>query len=156
MVTTPKGSTGTRGTTAAARETRQEAWRRMRTLAHLPAHLDRVHRLAAEAGLTPGVSKALPHIPPDRPVPMRELAASLRCDNSYVTAVVDALEERGLAERRAHPTDRRVKVVALTASGAALATRLQAEMAEPPPEFDALTDAEAAQLRDLMRKLAPE
>jgi DNA-binding MarR family transcriptional regulator len=83
---------------------------------------------------------------------MRELASALHCDNSYITSVVDVLEEKGLVERRAHPSDRRIKVISLTEEGALLAKRAKAELAEPPPVFDSLTDAEAAQLRDLMRK----
>jgi DNA-binding MarR family transcriptional regulator len=133
----------------------REAWERIRVLAHahLPAHLEKVQRIMGEAAVSPGVGKALAHLSVDRPVPMRELAAALRCDNSYVTAVVDSLEERGLAERQTHPTDRRIKVVHLTDAGAVLAKRIQAELAEPPSAFGALTDAEALQLRDLMRKL---
>ena len=125
----------------------------MRALTHLPSHMDQVHRLVAEVGLTPGVGKALAHLDLDSPMPMRDLAAALRCDNSYITAVVDALQEKGLVERRPHPSDRRVKVLVLTEAGATLAKRIQAEMAEPPAVFDALSETEARQLRDLMRKL---
>jgi len=124
----------------------------MRAVAHSPAHLARLHKLYGEAGLTPGVGKALVQLPSDRPVPMRELASALHCDNSYITSVVDVLEEKSLVERRAHPSDRRIKVISLTEEGALLAKRAKAELAEPPPVFDSLTDAEAAQLRDLMRK----
>jgi len=126
----------------------------MRTLTHLPAHLERLHKLYAEAGITPGVGKALAQLPADHPVPMRELASGLHCDNSYVTSVVDTLEEKGLVERRAHPSDRRVKVIFLTEEGALLGKRARSELAEPPAAFDSLTEAEATQLRDLMRKLA--
>jgi DNA-binding MarR family transcriptional regulator len=126
----------------------------MRELVHLPAHLEKVRRILGEAELSPGVGRALAHLSADRPIPMRELASALRCDNSYVTAVVDALEERGLVERQTHPTDRRIKVVMLTDEGTVLAKRVQAEFAEPPPVFGALSDAEARQLRDLMRKLS--
>ena len=48
---------------------------------------------------------------------MRDLAEYFRCDPSYVTSLVDGLESAGLAERRSHPTDRRVKMVALSHSG---------------------------------------
>lgn len=125
----------------------------MRALTHLPAHLARLHRLYDEAGITPGVGKALVQLPVDRPVPIRELASALHCDNSDVTSVIDVLEEKALVERRAHPSDRRIKVISLTEEGALLAKRARAELAEPPPVFDALTNSEAAQLRDLMRKL---
>jgi DNA-binding MarR family transcriptional regulator len=125
----------------------------MRDLVHLPEHLDRFNRSLAEVGLRPGVGKALAKMPLDRAVPMRDLAAALRCDNSYITAIVDSLEERGIAERQVHPTDRRIKVVRLTEAGVLLAKRIQAEVADPPAVFDRLTQAEATQLRTLLRKL---
>ena len=40
-----------------------------------------------------------------------------RYDASYVTTIADQLEERGLIERQPHPTDRRVKSLALTPEG---------------------------------------
>ncbi len=49
--------------------------------------------------------------------PMKSLSGLWRCDASYVTSLVDALEVRGIVERRAHPTDRRGKTVVLTAEG---------------------------------------
>ena len=125
----------------------------MRDLVHLPEHLDGVRRSLAEAGLRPGMGKALAKMPLDQAIPMRDLAAALRCDNSYITAIVDSFEERGIAERRAHPTDRRIKVVRLTDAGVLLAKGIQAEMAEPPAVFDRLTEREAIQLRALLRKL---
>jgi DNA-binding MarR family transcriptional regulator len=135
-----------------AESSRREAWRRMRDLAHLPEHLDRVHAILAEAGLRPGVGKALVYIPLDGPIPMRDLAAALRCDNSYVTSVVDSLEEHGIAERRP-PYDRRIKVVWLTEEGVLVAKRVREALAEPPPAFERLTTGEANQLRNLLRKL---
>jgi len=107
----------------------------------------------AEAGLTPGLARVLAQMPLGAAVPMRELAAGLRCDSSYVTSVVDALEEHGLAERQAHPTDRRVKVIRLTPAGQGLAQRVQAELASPPPCFGALSDDEIEELCQLLAKL---
>ena len=46
--------------------------------------------------------------------------------------MVDELERSGLVERRAHPTDRRVKLVRATASGAALAQRAERVLETPP------------------------
>jgi DNA-binding MarR family transcriptional regulator len=126
----------------------------MRSLAHHPECLERVHRLVAEVGLTPGLGKALAHIPlGGNPIPMRELAGYLRCDSSYVTSVVDTLEQHRLARRQAHPTDRRVKVVVLTPAGERLARRVQAEMASPPPSFALLNAEQVGQLADLLAKL---
>src|SRR5215207_7088302 len=54
----------------------------------------------------------------------RELAGRLRCDPSWVTSLADDLERRGLAERTADPSDRRVKVLRLTGEGAGVRDRL--------------------------------
>lgn len=128
----------------------------MRTLAHFPPQIARLHRIYSDAGITPGVGKALAQLPEDRAVSMREFASFLHCDNSYVTSVVDALEEKGLVERRAHPSDRRIKVVVLTDEGALVAKTARAELADPPPSFESLSDTEAEQLRRLMRKLSAD
>jgi DNA-binding MarR family transcriptional regulator len=125
----------------------------MRELAHDPRHLERLHALVSGAGLTPGLAKALGRIPLDTPVAMRELASLLHCDSSYITSVVDTLERHGLAERRPHPTARRIRVVALTPAGERLVRQVRSEMATPPPAFDALNPEEADQLRALLRKL---
>jgi len=49
---------------------------------------------------------------------MRTLADRWRCDASWVTSLVDSLEERNLVERHVVPTDRRVKTIVLTDAGA--------------------------------------
>lgn len=125
----------------------------MRALSHDTAVIGRFHELTAAAGITPSAGKALLQLFPDRRLPMRELAAALRCDGSYVTAVVDALEAAGVAERQPHPTDRRVKVITLTDAGRGLADRLKAVIDEPPAVFATLGEDEARQLRELLRKL---
>jgi DNA-binding MarR family transcriptional regulator len=132
------------------------AWREMRDLTHHPDVLRRTHALAEAYGLTPAVTKALVHLSADHPTPMRELAGALRCDNSYVTSVVDGLEDRGMARRLPHPTDRRIKVIELTEQGRALARKVRAVLDEPPPAFAALSDAESDQLLALMHKLTDE
>lgn len=130
-----------------------EAWRRMRELTHRPDVLARARAVAEEAGVTPALAKALLFLSADHPVPMRGIAHALRCDSSYVTAVVDGLEERGLARREPHPTDRRVKVVEITPDGVALAERFGAALDDPPGSFDALEAAEVSELLRLLRKL---
>lgn len=105
------------------------------------------------AGVTPGLMKALISMRPSEPRPMRELPGELHCDASYVTSLVDGLEERGFAERRAHPTDRRAKVVVLTPLGERTRQQLLDRMHEPPACFAALTPAEIATLGGLLAKL---
>jgi DNA-binding MarR family transcriptional regulator len=141
---------GVRGATDPA----GEAWERMRELTHDPAVLGRVHDIAGEAGIIGGAAKALKYLSRTEPTPMRQLAADLRCDTSYITTIVDNLEEAGVARRQAHPTDRRIKVVVLTDAGQALADRVAEIMGTPPPAFDQLDDQERTALRDLLRKLS--
>ena len=56
----------------------------------------------------------------------RELARRMSSDPSTVRAMLVLLEERGLVEREAHPTDARARTVALTAKGTRAFNRLWA------------------------------
>jgi DNA-binding MarR family transcriptional regulator len=115
---------------------------------------ERMHAACASLGVSPGVLKSLLHLDAAQGVPMRDLAERWACDASYVTSMADMLEQRGLAERRPHPTDRRVKTVRLTAAGLAAKQQALAILHEPPASFAVLTAAEQRQLRDLMTKVA--
>jgi DNA-binding MarR family transcriptional regulator len=130
-----------------------EAWERIRSISHHPEALAATHGVMAEAGLTLGPVKALKFLPVSGSMPMRALAARLGCDGSYVTSLVDALEEKGLAARESHPTDRRVKIIVLTAAGRRLARRVQRLSATPPPAFETLAEGELETLCALLRKL---
>ena len=132
----------------------REAWERMRDLTHDPLVLGRAHAVAAEAGIITGAAKALRYLSSTEPTPMRQLAANLHCDTSYITTIVDNLEEAGVARRQAHGTDRRIKVVVLTDAGQVLADRMADVMGSPPPAFNTLDDEETATLRRLLRKLS--
>jgi DNA-binding MarR family transcriptional regulator len=112
-----------------------------------------LHDIAARAGLTPYLVKALLQLTPERPMAMRDLVGHFRCDASYVTSLVDGLEEAGMARRLPHPTDRRVKTVALTAKGARVLAEIEAGMSQPPQSFGALSDSEVRRLSALVRKL---
>ncbi len=116
----------------------------------------RMLSVAAEFGLTPPQLFALRVLDPERPVPMRELAAQLHCDSSNVTGLVDRLTAQGLVERREAPGDRRVRMLAVTARGAEVRARLRAELLTVPPPLARLAPDEQLALRDLMRRaLAP-
>lgn len=106
-----------------------------------------------ELGLTPGHLKALLWLDPDRPLPMRAMAEALSVDASMVTWLVDRLEEKGLAERRADPSDRRVKTVALTDRGVRTRERLSAAMLGPPDELLAMDLRSLETLREQLEKL---
>jgi DNA-binding MarR family transcriptional regulator len=114
---------------------------------------DRMHQACEAAGLSPGLMKALLWIEPGEAVPMKQLTSAWRCDASYVTSLVDGLEERGIVVRRAHPTDRRAKTIVLTSEGERTREELLRRLHDPPPFFGTLTAAEQRTLRDLLRKL---
>jgi DNA-binding MarR family transcriptional regulator len=132
----------------------REAWRTIfELLLEGQAH-GRMGEACSVVGVSPGILKTMFHLEPGRGVPMRDLAGFWGCDASYVTSLADALEERGLAERRPHPSDRRIKMIALTRKGVAARERAFEVLYEPPGSFEALTGAEQRQLRDLLRKVA--
>jgi DNA-binding MarR family transcriptional regulator len=81
------------------------------------------------------------------------LAEGWKCDASWVTGIVDGLEARGYAERQPHPTDRRVKVVAITPLGEKAKARALDCLYEPPSSLWVLTVAEQRTLRDLLAKV---
>jgi DNA-binding MarR family transcriptional regulator len=115
---------------------------------------DRFHTATSEAGLPhPGALKALMGLDPQLPRSMRAMAEDMGCDASYVTALVDALEERGYVERRISPHDRRVKLVHVTRAGQAAQARAEAVLHEPPKVLDRLTLAETKTFARLMAKL---
>jgi DNA-binding MarR family transcriptional regulator len=84
------------------------------------------------------------------PMSMGELAAALGIDPPNATTLVDDLETLGLARRRAHPTDRRAKLVEATRKGKQMATRANEILSTPPV---ALTALEADDLEALQRIL---
>ncbi len=132
----------------------REAWRLVYEVLFSGETAARMAKASAEAGLSPGHLKSMFHLEPGDGVPLRDLAEHWRCDASYVTSVADALEEAGFARRLPHPSDRRIKMLALTDEGLAARERAYELLFEPPSSMSALTPAEQRQLRDLLRKVA--
>ena len=69
------------------------------------------------------------------PVTQQRLSGLLRVTPRYVTRLVDALEGRGLVERRSHPSDRRSLLVASTGGGDQLLSSLRTEHARLADRF---------------------
>jgi len=115
---------------------------------------DKPRRMAvmSELGLSFQQSMALMRLEPDEPLPMSSLAAALHCDNSNVTGIVDRMEASGLVERRASARDRRVKAVALTPLGESVREQVRSRAGTPPPPIAALSDEDAAALRDVLQR----
>lgn len=139
--------------TESVASTAKEAWRSCHQLVFSEQGRARMHEVCESLDLTPGLMRALLTIPPGESRPMKQLAGEWHCDASYVTSLVDGLEERGVVERRAHPTDRRAKVIVLTDEGARMRDEVLDRVHEPPPWFDVLSEDEVGILRDLLAKL---
>jgi DNA-binding MarR family transcriptional regulator len=111
-------------------------------------------RALARRGLTPNDSRALFSLDPGPGRTMRSLADEWRCDPSNATWIVDRLETLGLAERRAVPHDRRVKLVALTPKGARTRAALMRDFYRPPAELAALDRGDLQALDRILAKIA--
>jgi len=131
----------------------EDAFDRLRRIAFEGEHVERMAALGTRMKLSPGVIKTLMRLSQADGVSMGEMARSIGCDPSYITALVDDLDERGLARREPAPDDRRVKIIVLTEAGRALANEIDAVLSVPPAAFAALTQSELRQLRDLLDKV---
>jgi DNA-binding MarR family transcriptional regulator len=131
-----------------------DTWRRMTDLFH--SRKEQVMAIAAAHRLNPGAMNALLFLEPGQPCSMRTLADAWKCDASNVTWLVDRLEEHGLAERRPHPSDRRVRTVALTRKGTRMRAQIESKLHEAPAAFHDLTPAELATLNKILHKLSPD
>ena len=109
--------------------------------------------LGAALELSPVQCHVLYVIEPGKPVPMKQLAASLSCDASNVTGLVDRLESRGLLRRAADANDRRVKVLALTPTGTRLRAELVARMSTPPAAIGRLSARDQRELERILSRL---
>ncbi|HSG79171.1 MAG TPA: MarR family transcriptional regulator [Acidimicrobiia bacterium] len=107
-------------------------------------------RRLADYGMSPPMVGTLHFL--DEPMAMSALADRLSCDASYVTGLADRLEERGLVERLADPSDRRVRQLRLTDKGLAMRRTLDRHITEGNPVLERLDDEELADLSTLLRK----
>jgi DNA-binding MarR family transcriptional regulator len=88
------------------------------------------------------------------PGSQQSLAAELGVSGTIVVDLVDALEQRGLAERRRNALDRRSYVIALTSAGDAALERARAALAELEERIAEGIGADTlAELRALLRVL---
>jgi DNA-binding MarR family transcriptional regulator len=88
-------------------------------------------------------------------IAQQELVTGSLIDPSSMVAVIDELEELGLAERRRHPQDRRKHAVYVTAKGRRTLGRAREVAVAYADELLAPLDADEQEtLRLLLRKLA--
>lgn len=130
-----------------------EAWRLLAEMVFSQENQARFQAACEATNLTPPLLKALLSLEPDGSEPMRVLAKGWGCDASWVTGIIDGLEERGYVERRVLASDRRVKVVQVTPLGERAKAKAFDRLHEPPAAITALEPADQVALRDLLRKV---
>jgi len=92
------------------------------------------------------------------PLPVNEIGKKVLLTSGSITVAVDRLEAKELVERRAHGTDRRVRIVHLTKEGRKLITRAYADHADEMERLASasLTRAERKALIRLLKKIGFE
>src|SRR5436189_511407 len=88
------------------------------------------------------------------PQPVNAIGRRVELTSGAITTAVDRLESRGLVTREAHPSDRRARIVRLTAAGEAHAARIFAgHKAVMDLAASGLSKNERATLIALLKKL---
>jgi DNA-binding MarR family transcriptional regulator len=104
--------------------------------------------------ITPGQLRAMRVLGHHGTQRMSELSDHLHIAARSTTEVVDALESRGLVERRPDPGDRRATLAELTEHGAAVLSAIRAARGtEAERVFDRLSESDRDRLAQILRKL---
>jgi DNA-binding MarR family transcriptional regulator len=125
-------------------------------LAQLGTHAHRrfAERLA-QLDLHPRHFGMLSHLAASEGQSQQALSIALGIHRSAVVALVDDLEQRGLAERRRDPNDRRAYTLYLTPSGRELLAELEHEAEEHEAELlTALDESERSRFISLLQRVA--
>jgi DNA-binding MarR family transcriptional regulator len=104
--------------------------------------------------ITPAHLRALRALKRHGVMRLSELSDHLRIAPRSATEVVDALESRGLAQRRPDPGDRRATLVEVTEHGASVLDAIRAARGtEAERVFGRLSESDRAHLARILRKL---
>jgi DNA-binding MarR family transcriptional regulator len=125
-------------------------------LSQIGAHTKRQFLAALTPyGLHPGHHKVLEELDRTDGATQQEIADRLGVHRGGMVGLVDGLEERGLVERRRHPTDRRAHALHLTAAGRKQLVRTRRMAQQIDTELlDPLDPDERDHLRALLRRVA--
>lgn len=129
-----------------------ETWRGLRSL--VTDRLDEYRRLVVEAtGLPFSRARALRRLTAG-PLTHSALAEALMVDRPAATVAIDDLCARGLTERRPHPSDRRRKLVSLTAEGRRVAELVVSIVPPPPPGWQEVSPRDLEALRRVVETVS--
>ncbi|GAA0924415.1 MarR family transcriptional regulator [Kribbella koreensis] len=121
-------------------------------VAHQLRHLRK--ETLAPWDIAPSQARALGVLMRGGPMRLNELSEHLRIAARSTTEVVDALQDRGLVERRPDPADRRATLVAPTGEGTRVGEAIRASRdAEAEAYFNILSPEERVSLAGILRKL---
>lgn len=112
------------------------------------------HESLAPWDITPAQLRALRVLARHGPSRLSELSDQLHIAARSTTEVVDALESRGLVQRRPDPLDRRATLVELTEHGESVLDAIRAARgSETERLFGRLSQTDRAYLARILRKL---
>ena len=115
----------------------------------------RFHEVLGPLELEPGEFALMRAVSASDGEPQNALAERLHISPSWMVAIVDQLERRGLLERRPHARDRRVRNLHLTAAGKKLLKQAERRAEQFDRQVsDPLTEPELQQLLDLLQRVA--
>ncbi len=107
-----------------------------------------------DSGLTPVQYAAMTAIAAETATDATRLSEVIGFDKATLGSVIDRLERRGLVTRKAHPEDRRMKLVALTEAGRDALRQVQPLVEQSHRDFlEPLSAEEAETLLRLLTKL---
>jgi DNA-binding MarR family transcriptional regulator len=114
----------------------------------------RFARRIAELDLHPPQFRVLNAVDAAEGRSQQAIAESIGAPASRMVAIVDELEQRGLIERRPHPSDRRVRALYLTTDGHKLLARGRKVAAEHERDLTrGMSEADSKRLVALLQKV---
>lgn len=128
-------------------------------LIHLADTISRAATLVYEKrfGLNNSELRAMIALRDRQPLTIAELSRVGRIDKAWVSRSVASLLDRGLVSREAHPTDQRMALIRLTASGLALTRDFEpVAHARQKRLLAGLSQREAFHVIDLLQKNADQ
>ncbi len=118
---------------------------------------ERVAHMANSYNLTRKQAEILCVLLPGKPQSIRILREQVACDASSATGILDRLEKRGLIERLPDLEDRRIRAVAITASGLKVRSAILHEALQAQnDQLKKLSTREIEDLKTLLRKIGSE